>query len=204
MDSTTCSLVSDVCAISFSTSARGITPTAWPPAANTESATMPIKPTRPPPNTSVTPEFTSSRPSSAATSAYTGRAPELEPQKTQSRWVWRIGWVFSMAELLPRLQIRRRRWAQSRGEALRQKEAAEKQRGVDGVTRECVPEQRHARNVAGQETGAVARVTVQKGPHTEVSDNEKLQSAEESCPTDTRKGIFLYERIGIWFRLSLR
>jgi len=56
--------------------------------------------------------------------------------------------------LVARLEIRRQRWAQTRAQTFRQKEAAEKQRGVHSVARQRVPEKGQAGNVAGREACA--------------------------------------------------
>src|SRR5712692_9193389 len=71
--------------ISFSTSARGMTPIASPPASRTASASAPINPTLPPPYTRPIFCRTNSAPNDLAASRYTGRIPLLEPQKTQRR-----------------------------------------------------------------------------------------------------------------------
>src|ERR1700724_1535262 len=165
---------------------------------------MPIRPTRPPPNTRATLEFASSRPSSAAASAYTGRTPELEPQNTQSRRICRTGCIFSMAMAVTGLKTRHYRLAQTRREPLGQGEAAEKQGDVDCVAGEGVPEKRHAGEVAHCEAPAGARIAVQEGPDAEVGDQEKLQSAEERSAGDAWHDVFFRGRRGSWLGLSLR
>jgi hypothetical protein len=64
-----------------------MTPTASPPAFSTVSASTPIKPTLPPPYTNPMFRRTSSAPNSSVAARYTGRLPELEPQKTQIRFM---------------------------------------------------------------------------------------------------------------------
>src|SRR5258706_16116137 len=86
IDATTRSSVRPVWASSFFTSACGMTPTTSPRAARTASARMPMSPTFEPPYTNPKPPRASARPRSAATWLYAGRAPGLEPQKTQSRF----------------------------------------------------------------------------------------------------------------------
>src|SRR5258708_21616244 len=88
----------------------------------------------------------------------------------------------------PGLKARYYRLAQARREPLGQGEAAKEQRGVKRVAGECVPEERHAGEVARCEASAGARVAVQKGPDAEIGDQEKLQSAEESSGGDAWHG----------------
>ena len=60
------------------------------PSASAASATTPISPTDPPPVTRPMPRRASSAASPRAASAYSGRTPEAEPQKTQTRFTgWR-------------------------------------------------------------------------------------------------------------------
>src|SRR5262249_26141956 len=62
-----------------------MTPIASPPRSRTASASAPIRPTRPPPNTKPIFCWANSSPKARAASRYTGRLPLLEPQKTQMR-----------------------------------------------------------------------------------------------------------------------
>ena len=64
-----------------------ITPITPPFAASAASAAIFIRPTLPPPYTSVMPRAASARPKSAAACAYAGRVPTLEPQKRQTRFI---------------------------------------------------------------------------------------------------------------------
>ena len=82
------------------------------------------------------------------------------------------------------LKTRHYRLAQTRRETLCEGEGAEEQGGVGSVARERVPEQRQAGEIARRQTRAGVWVAVQKGPHTEVGDQEKLQSAEECSSAD--------------------
>jgi hypothetical protein len=91
------------------------------------------------------------------------------------------------------LKIRQCGRTQTRRKTLRQGEAAEQQSGIDGIACEHVPEKRHTGKVARREAAGSAWVAVQKNPHPEVSDNEKLQSAQEGCSSDAQKIAFLIQ-----------
>src|SRR6266446_110803 len=91
------------------------------------------------------------------------------------------------------LKVRYPGLANTRRETLRKEKAAEEQGGVDGVARERVPKEGHAGKVARREASARAWVAVQKSPHAEVGDQEKLQSAEERGSSDAQKTTILLQ-----------
>ena len=76
------------------------------------------------------------------------------PSKTPGMWGYTLPNALTGVPLVARLEIRRQRWAQTRAQTFRQKEAAEKQRGVHSVARQRVPEKGQAGNVAGREACA--------------------------------------------------
>src|SRR6266404_3301937 len=85
------------------------------------------------------------------------------------------------------LKVRYPGLANTRRETLRKEKAAEEQGGVDGVACERVPNEGHAGKVARREACARAWGAVQKRPHAEVGDQEKLQSAEEHGSSAAQK-----------------
>src|SRR5258708_15296343 len=91
------------------------------------------------------------------------------------------------------LKVRYPGLANTRRETLRKEKAAEEQGGVDGVACERVPNEGHAGKVARREACARAWVAVQKSPHAEVGDQEKLQSAEERGSSDAQKTTILLQ-----------
>src|ERR1700682_4178360 len=66
--------------------------------------------------------------------------------------------------------------------------AAEKQRGIEGVARESVPEKRDAGNVAGEEAGGGVREAAEELPDGEIGDEEELDGAEKRGNADARDG----------------
>src|SRR5260370_41833232 len=66
--------------------------------------------------------------------------------------------------------------------------AAEEKRGVEGVAGEGVPEKGDAGQVTGCESGERARIETADRPNGEISDDEKLNGAEERGESDAGDG----------------
>jgi len=95
-----------------------------------------------------------------------------------------------MAGRWPRLEVRRRVGTQTWGEMLCQEKCTEEKGCVDGVTCERVPEQRRTGEIARREAGTIAWVTAEKGPDSEVGDQEELREPRNVAPLMRRRSRF--------------
>jgi len=86
-----------------------------------------------------------------------------------------------------------RRFAESGKETPGQSKAAKEQDGIDGVASHGVPKVRNSGDVAGEQSGAGARVGKTKRPDSEIGDQEKLSGAQERGCADAENGSTIRE-----------